>query len=440
MFAVPVGNGGAMGMARELAGRFPRHLQPPRYTVPQMPMSDVEPSSSLKAATPILLPLRVPPSITVLVPTFNREPFLAECLESLLGQTLPPAQILVVNDGSSDGTPAVLELFKNQIQILETPQLGKSGALNAGLAKVTGDYLWIFDDDDVALPDALARFVEPLEAHAEYAFSYSTYFYSHTRPTDNRIGAVFREQHIPDVHSTGMLIPLLENNYLGGAALFTRTSVYSHVGSFDPDLIRSQDYEMALRIVRRFRGVRVTGGATFHYRQHPGVRGSHLDRFPSPQRDPKWRQYDRHFFRRLHRELPLSAFLPPGANLPQATRQAILRRLSVFLGKGLLPEAISDLRALTHLEDAEGRGRVLDRSERSILQDLAGRYCKMRDQNVLGDSDFLNALRILAPKSALIQDLRDQLCRKILRAGLRKPPRLPAMLRWVRRAYTDGFE
>jgi hypothetical protein len=197
---------------------------------------------------------------------------------------------------------------------------------------------------------------------------------------------------------------------------------------------------MVLRIARRFEGVRVQGGATFHYRQHLGVRGSHLDRFPSTQQAQKWRHYDRLFFRRLHRELPLSAFLPPGANLHQATRQAILRRLSVFLGKGLLPEAISDLQTLAHLAVAEGRSVDLDRSEKSILQDMAARHCKMHDENALGDPDFLNALRLLAPKSALIHALRNQLCRKIIRAGLRKPPRLPAMLRWVRRVYSNRPE
>ncbi len=219
------------------------------------------------------------PTVTVLIPTFNRGDFLAECLDSIQSQTLPPSQIIVVNDGSTDHTLEVLKPYRDRIEYIETPQLGKPAALNAGLERVTGDYLWIFDDDDVALPEALARFVEPLENHPEHGFSYSTYYYTASRPEDNRIGSILDESRIPDVHERGFLIPLLEGNFLGGAALFARTSCYARVGNFDTRLVRSQDYEMAIRIARRFSGIRVPGGATFHYRQHEGLRGSTRDRF-----------------------------------------------------------------------------------------------------------------------------------------------------------------
>src|SRR3989338_4269347 len=98
------------------------------------------------------------PKITVLIPTFNRAAFLAECLDSLLSQTLPATQILVANDGSTDNTLEVLKPYRNRIDYTETPQLGKPSAINFAMDKVTGDYLWIFDDDDVCLPDALERF------------------------------------------------------------------------------------------------------------------------------------------------------------------------------------------------------------------------------------------------------------------------------------------
>ena len=114
------------------------------------------------------------PRVSVIVPTFNRSPYLGECLESLLAQTLPPAQVIVVNDASTDATRAVLEPFLDRIEYIETPsQLGKPGAVNLGLERVTGDYVWVFDDDDVALPCALERFTAPLERQPECGFSWS---------------------------------------------------------------------------------------------------------------------------------------------------------------------------------------------------------------------------------------------------------------------------
>ena len=104
------------------------------------------------------------PRVSVIVPTFNRSRFIVDCLESLLAQTLPPAELIVVDDQSSDATRALLATYHDRIVQLETPsQLGKPGAVNLGLAHATGDYIWVFDDDDVALPDALARFTDALE-------------------------------------------------------------------------------------------------------------------------------------------------------------------------------------------------------------------------------------------------------------------------------------
>jgi hypothetical protein len=96
---------------------------------------------------------------------------------------------------------------------------------------------------------------------------------------DNRIGNILGESNIPDLQNQGLLIPLLESNFLGGAALFARIACYRRVGNFDPILIRSQDYEMAIRISRQFTGVLLSGGLTFHYSQHEGMRGSTRDRF-----------------------------------------------------------------------------------------------------------------------------------------------------------------
>lgn len=343
--------------------------------------------------------------ITVVIPTFNRADFLGECLDSILGQTLRPWQTIVVNDGSTDRTTAVLESYRSAIEYLQTDQVGKPAALNAGLRKVTGDYVWIFDDDDVALPDALERFVEPLEAHPEHGFSYSTFFYTASQPNNHRLGAVLHESHLPPLEGRGFLVPLLESNFLGGAALFARTACYAALGCFDPCLLRSQDYEMAIRIARRFSGILVPGGPTFHYRQHEGLRGSLRDRFQVAERSRKWLQYDQMIFRDLYRKIPLREYLPPGSDLGMQERQAHLQRLAIMASKLLVPEIMSELRELAQLSDHS----ALSQSERHILRGAINRVPYYGAGSLDKYVAFFDEVRQLARDFPVVRRVRAEL-------------------------------
>lgn len=355
------------------------------------------------------------PAITVLIPTFNRAQYLAQCLDSILGQTLRPAQIIVVNDGSTDDTQFVLEPYMNAVEYLWTNQLGKPATINRGLEAVSGDYLWIFDDDDVALANALERLVAPLEQCPEHGFSYCKFFWTGTDAKSGRIGAVFDELQFPDVDTQGFLIPLLEANFLGGAALFARTSCYEQVGGFDPQLLRSQDYEMAIRIARNFTGIRVPGGATFHYRQHEGMRGSSRDRFPVGSRLGKWLEYDQVFFRKLYEELALDELLPPGISTKTCQRQAILQRLAIMASKLLVPQAINDLRQLAALPDRT----PFSEQERSVVRVLIATASYYKTGSMLDSRAFCDEIRRLSVSSAVIRLLRSEI-RRTLFLRLRK--------------------
>lgn len=353
--------------------------------------------------------------ITILVPTFNRAIFLAECLESLLNQSLPASQIIVVNDGSEDHTLSVIKPYLNRVEYHETNQLGKSSAINYGLKKVTGDYLWIFDDDDVAMPNALMRFVEPLEQKTEYDFSFSTYFYTNSYDDNHKIGNVIGIQRIPDLTKRGPLIPLLEWNYLGGAALFARTSIYDEVGNFDAELYRSQDYEMAIRIVRNLKGVQIEGDPTFHYRQHNELRGCKEERFKAQEKLKYWFKYDQIFFRKIYKELPLIEYLPPGMNLEGKKRQALLQRMSIMAAKLLPLEVVKDLNELTLISDNSPFSEL----ERTLIRNMM-KVSFYGMGSLLNSHEFFDELHRLSDSSLLINDLHHEIMRianKMLRVN-----------------------
>jgi len=356
------------------------------------------------------------PKITVLIPTFNRAEYLPECLDSILSQTIPATQIIVVDDGSSDNTKEILKPYKDTIEYLYTCQEGKPNAINHGLTRISGDYLWIFDDDDVALPDALERFVSPLEKYSEYGFSFSAFFYTSTLPKNNKIGSILGKSDIPDLETRGFLIPLLESNFLGGAALFARTYCYHKVGQFNPKLIRSQDYEMAVRIARNFKGIQVSGGPTFHYRQHQGTRGTSKYKFPASERHNKWLEFDQIFFRNQYKEINLAEYLPQRKSIDNHYRQAILQRISTMASKFLLEEVICDLKELAHLKN----NAPLSKEEKNIIKKILKRKSYyFNNNNDIFDvaafcMPFIEEIRALAVSSKIIRLLRKEIVNNII--------------------------
>jgi len=346
------------------------------------------------------------PRVTVVVPTYNRAVLLGECLDSLLRQTLPPAELIVINDGSTDATGEVLASYGSRLIVITTSQQGKPAACNVGLEHATGDYVWFFDDDDVALPECLERFVAPLEASPNAGFSYARFSYAPTGP-DGRIGKATHHSPLPDTADCGFLVSLLKSNFLGGAALMARRSCYDVVGGFDPDLIRSQDYDMAIRLARTCTGLPVPGPPPFIYRSHTGERGSSQDRFSSENQFLKWLQYDQRIFHRLHAELPLSDYLPPGLELASHMPRAILQRFAIACSKLLEDEALSDLAMLAALPQTP----FLGRPERSIARAAAQHVPYYGAGSLFDAPEFCRKVRVVTSGSVAGRTIRREFLR-----------------------------
>lgn len=103
--------------------------------------------------------------VSVVLPVYDRERYVGEAIESVLGQTYPVHELIVVDDGSTDGSVAVAERHARRgVTILRRANGGIGAARNTGIAAVTGDLVAFIDSDDVWLPDKLARQVDVLRA------------------------------------------------------------------------------------------------------------------------------------------------------------------------------------------------------------------------------------------------------------------------------------
>lgn len=113
------------------------------------------------------------PLVSCVVPVFNGALYLTEAIESIEAQTWRPIEIIVVDDGSTDGTPGIIAGLGARVRALHQPNRGPSAARNAGLAAASGTFVAFLDADDLWLPDKLARQMAHFDALAALDVSLS---------------------------------------------------------------------------------------------------------------------------------------------------------------------------------------------------------------------------------------------------------------------------
>ena len=206
------------------------------------------------------------PRVTVLVCTYNRKELLPDTLASVAAQSWPH-ELLVVDDGSSDGTWDFLGNQPNLRPLRQADNQGKPAALNRGVAEATGEYLLILDDDDLILPGALTLMATALMRNPGLDTVWSDALIAdhpemkpkswrpalRLSPAMNRLGVL---QQIPA--TTG--------------AVLVRTAALRDAGPFVTDMHQGEDMDMFLRLAHRG-GADGLPLATSVVRSHPGVRG-----------------------------------------------------------------------------------------------------------------------------------------------------------------------
>lgn len=189
------------------------------------------------------------PAVTAVIPTHARWHLLRKAVESVLHQTAPPAEVIVVDDGSPERDPEVEALLEEAgVRLLrnETAR-GGSAARNRGWRATDTPLVAFLDDDDLWTPDKLEVQVPALvEAEADYAW------------------AAYREVDRETLEPGALISPeegdartLLRYSNLRCSTLLARRSALERVGGFDETLPRNQDWDLFLRLARACQGVYV---------------------------------------------------------------------------------------------------------------------------------------------------------------------------------------
>lgn len=189
------------------------------------------------------------PKVSVIIPTFNRSELVPRAIDCVLAQTFPVEDIIVVDDGSTDGTAEALERrYGGRIRLLQQPNAGVSAARNRGLAIAEGEYLSLLDSDDLWLPAKTERQVRWLDAHPGFGMVLCDIM--QVDRDGNDIGPIRRRDFIPEDGT--VLKWVLRQPSLAPLSAMFRREVYETVGGFDAGLRTAEDIDFHLRIARRW--------------------------------------------------------------------------------------------------------------------------------------------------------------------------------------------
>lgn len=171
------------------------------------------------------------PEISCIVPVFNGERYIREALDSILGQTYRPLQVIVADDGSTDGTAAAVATYGDRVCYLRQANAGAAAARNLGLGAARGEYVAFLDADDLWHPDKLARQMARFEARPELdlCVSHGQNFWAPELHT--------HAERLRDHPRAGPLPA-----YVTGA-LLVRRALFAKVGSFDATLRHADQAE-----------------------------------------------------------------------------------------------------------------------------------------------------------------------------------------------------
>ena len=184
--------------------------------------------------------------ISVIIPVYNGANYVREAIDSVLHQTLDDYELIVVDDGSTDDTPAIVQSYGVGLTYIRQKNQGVAAALNNGIGHSQGNYIAWLSHDDVFLPNKLECQIQFLKRFQKFKACYTDLYIIDSN------GTIIREVVTPWYPRQKAIRALFGHVYIDGSSMLIERSSFDTVGLFNEEYRYTQDTEMWIRMLRRF--------------------------------------------------------------------------------------------------------------------------------------------------------------------------------------------
>jgi glycosyltransferase involved in cell wall biosynthesis len=192
------------------------------------------------------------PTISIIIPTFNRAKLIERAIISVLTQTYQDFEIIVVDDGSTDNTKDVVLYFGNQIRYMRQDNRGPSSARNAGIEASRGKFIGFLDSDDYFMKRNLEIKIPFLESNPQIGWVYSDWKYVDDEDNYIERGSLKFKYSEKKLYGNIFEELLKSRNFISPCTVVVRKSVLEDIGHFDPLIPSQEEYDLWLRISLKY--------------------------------------------------------------------------------------------------------------------------------------------------------------------------------------------
>lgn len=215
-----------------------------------------EPVAAVQAETRV-------PFFSVIMPVYNRERYVREAIDSVLAQGDGDFELIVVDDGSTDRSVAIIQSIQDpRVRLVRNDHGGGASARNKGIAVARGEFIVWIDSDDLQAPGALAALRKSITSHAD-----ADVFYGDLEIFNDAVPGQVQHTHYPDYYASQLLPRLILGNCLPNPGTAVRRALYEQHGGYDVAFTRCHDYQIWTRLADTARFKKVDA-ILCHWRQH----------------------------------------------------------------------------------------------------------------------------------------------------------------------------
>lgn len=180
--------------------------------------------------------------VSVIIPAYNKAEYTRRTVDSVLAQTYPDIEIIVVDDGSSDTTAQVMTQYAQRINFVRKANGGCCSARNEGIRRCTGNYVVFLDCDDLLCPEKVERCIDYLEKNPRFGFVYTGAYFIDEH--DKIVGQYAHPQSREGLITSKLIL----GNFICNSTVLVKRPILEKAGFFDEKIFTPADWDMWLRL------------------------------------------------------------------------------------------------------------------------------------------------------------------------------------------------